>query len=114
MTRDDLKRLAAAAGGEYRGKWDLHQFNSSELERFARLVTADFMERNDKYLTNDASREAVIEAAVLVEREACARLADERLNQSRNHLVRSGITVVAIDIRARTQNMRIPDAHKED
>lgn len=43
------------------------------LERIAGKVIADFLQRTGQYLTNDASREAVISAAVAEEREACAQ-----------------------------------------
>lgn len=43
-----------------------------EMSRFAELVIADFLQRTGQYLTNDASREAVIADAVAEEREACA------------------------------------------
>jgi len=42
--------------------------------RAAQAVT-EFLERSDKYLTNDATREAAIKAAVLIERERCLSLA---------------------------------------
>lgn len=40
--------------------------------------------------------------AVAAEREACAKLAEMRKEQSRNHLVRSGLAVLELDIRARS------------
>lgn len=51
-----------------------------------------------------ALREAFAAGAVagaIREREACALLADQRQAQSRNHLVRTGSHIVALDIRAR-------------
>lgn len=47
------------------------------LERFAEAVRADFLQRTGQYLTNDASRGAVIADAVAEEREACARLVEQ-------------------------------------
>lgn len=44
---------------------------------------------------------AALQRAVADEREACAKVCDQRKDQSRNHLVRSGLAVAALDIRAR-------------
>ncbi len=49
-------------------------FSRPQLERFATLVIADFLERTGQYVTNDASGEAALAA----EREACAKQCDAR------------------------------------
>ncbi len=47
-----------------------------DVERFAALVIADFLQRTGQYVTNDATRAAVVAEAVAAEREACAQLVD--------------------------------------
>lgn len=83
MTSTEKLAIAAgftskdAAGAEFFECWP------EALERFAELIRANL-------------------PGALAEREACAALAEKRMAQSRNHLVRSGLAVVALDIRART------------
>jgi len=47
------------------------------LEKFAGLIRAEFLEKSGQYVTNDASREAVINEAVAAEREACAKVCEQ-------------------------------------
>lgn len=70
MTRDDIIRIAKQAG--MAGMATTVVCEIAELERFAELVKADFLEKSGQYITNDASREASIKEAVEAEREACA------------------------------------------
>ena len=74
MTREDIIRMAREAGD------DVDHTLPSDLdflERFAHKVIEHFLDTTGQYVTNDASREAAIRAAVAVEREACAEIADE-------------------------------------
>ena len=78
MTREDVVRMARAA----RLAEPSHPFNpwsasDEALARFAHKVIEHFLDTTDQYVTNDASREAAIRAAVEAEREACAEIADE-------------------------------------
>ena len=72
MTRDDVVRMAREAGDDVE-----HTLPSDLdfLERFAHKVIEHFLDTTGQYVTNDASREAVIHAAVEAEREACAEIA---------------------------------------
>lgn len=72
--RDNIIRMAReveaeSAVGESLGK----TIAADWLKRFADRVIADFLQRTGQYLTNDASRDAVIADAVAEEREACAQ-----------------------------------------
>jgi len=40
MSREKLIQQTFESGGEYRGQYDLHQFTSEELERFAAAIRA--------------------------------------------------------------------------
>ena len=78
MTREDVVRMARAA----RLAEPSHPFNpwsasDEALARFAHKVIEHFLDTTGQYVTNDASREAAIRAAVEAEREACAEIADE-------------------------------------
>lgn len=73
MTREDVIRMARAA----RLAEPSHPFNpwsasDEALARFAHKVIEHFLATTGQYVTNDASREAAIQAAVEAEREACA------------------------------------------
>ena len=51
----------------------------AEIERLTaerETIISDFLKRIGQYVTNDASREAAIAAAVAAEREACAVVCD--------------------------------------
>ena len=76
MTREDVVRMARAA----RLAEPSHPFNpwsasDEALARFAHKVIEHFLDTTGQYVTNDASREAAIRAAVEAEREACAEIA---------------------------------------
>lgn len=49
-----------------------------------------------------------VTAAVLAEREACAKLMSDLREKSRNHLFRSALTVAEGEIRARGKTTRLP------
>lgn len=80
--RDNIIRLAREAGFEIHERKQQARVgmdalvgidSTDKLQRFAELVKADFLQSTGQYLTNDASREAVIADAVAEEREACAK-----------------------------------------
>lgn len=77
--RDNIIRMAREAGFKLQERSlvnvdALLGIDSTDtLQRFADGVIADFLQRTGQYLTNDASREAVIADAVAEEREACAK-----------------------------------------
>ena len=75
MTRDEIIKLASQAIDDTRSEVDLPV---PFVLRFANLVIADFLAQTGQYVTNDASREAAIKKAVDAEREACAKVCDER------------------------------------
>ena len=71
MTRDDIIRMAREAGLTLRGHYDEPGSTPQELERFARLVyEATFRD------ANIAASKTILDAAVLEEREACAKVCD--------------------------------------
>ena len=76
MTREDVVRMAREC--------DIHVSEGnafaddcyiSVLYRFANKVIEHFFITTGQYVTNDANREAAIQAAVEAEREACAEIA---------------------------------------
>ena len=84
MTRDDIIRMAResgfAKGTEPHSVVVRHSNGSwvgvyAELNVFAHKVIEHFLDTTGQYVTNDASREAAIQAAVEAEREACAEIA---------------------------------------
>ena len=75
MTRDEIIKLASQAIDDTRSEVDLPV---PFVLRFANLVIADFLAQTGQYVTNDASREAAIKKAVDAEREACAKVCDDR------------------------------------
>ena len=84
MTRDDIIRMAResgfAKGTEPHSVVVRHSNGSwvgvyAELNVFAYKVIEHFLDTTGQYVTNDASREAAIHAAVEAEREACAEIA---------------------------------------
>ena len=84
MTRDDIIRMAResgfAKGTEPHSVVVRHSNGSwvgvyAELNVFAYKVIEHFLDTTGQYVTNDASREAAIQAAVEAEREACAEIA---------------------------------------
>ena len=71
MTREDIIRMAREAGD------DVDHTLPSDLdflERFAHKVIEHFLDTTGQYVTNDASREAAIRAAVEAERSEMAQL----------------------------------------
>lgn len=83
MKHSEVIRLAEQAGCQiidgYGVKLATYNDNrvTNLLERFAVLVIADFLEKSGQYVTNDASRAAVVADAVKAEREACAKVCEE-------------------------------------
>ena len=84
MTREDVVRMAHesgfAKGTEPHSVVVRHSNGSwvgvyAELNVFAYKVIEHFLDTTGQYVTNDASREAAIQAAVEAEREACAEIA---------------------------------------
>lgn len=72
MTRDDIIRMAREAGCEETFAADAFRFTEAELERFAHLVyEATFRD------ANIAASRTILDAAVLAEREACAKAAED-------------------------------------
>lgn len=112
--RDKIIRMAREAGFEVHdrkqqarvGMDALLGIDSTEkLERFAESVIANFLQRSGQYLTNDASREAVIADAVAEEREECAKLCDQEVARWGFHAVApSAAAGCAVLIRARGQH----------
>ena len=73
MIRDEMiRKLADTAGLGL-----VAATRGTELSLFYHLAVSDFLSRSDQYLTNDATREAAIAAAVEAEREACKWSQDE-------------------------------------
>ena len=81
MTREDVVRMAResgfAKGTEPHSVVVRHSNGSwvgvyAELNVFAHKVIEHFLTTTGQYVTDDASREAAIQAAVEAEREACA------------------------------------------
>ena len=76
MTRDDIIRMARECGiNVSEGNTFADDCYISVLYRFAHKVIEHFLATTGQYVTNDASREAAIKAAVEAEREACAEIA---------------------------------------
>ena len=75
MTQDEIIRMAREAG---LGDW-VHPNNTwyVELERFAALVAAHEREKATEYRLKLENVLAGCEAAVLAEREACAKVCEE-------------------------------------
>ena len=88
MTREDVVRMAResgfAKGTEPHSVVVRHSNGSwvgvyAELNVFAHKVIEHFLATTGQYVTNDASREAAIQAAVEAEREACAKVCEGRI-----------------------------------
>ena len=76
MTREDVARIASDSGIHVsEGNTFADDCYISVLYRFANKVIEHFLDTTGQYVTNDASREAAIRAAVEAEREACAEIA---------------------------------------
>ena len=91
MNREDIIRMAEEAGA-------IHYWHLSNLERFASLVASAERER----LTDVAmkSAEKAVDVAIALEREACAKVADELVGQDLEH---NFSALIAHNIRARGQ-----------
>ena len=85
MTREDVVRMAResgfAKGTEPHSVVVRHSNGSwvgvyAELNVFAHKVIEHFLTTTGQYVTNDANREAAIQAAVEVERKACAKVCE--------------------------------------
>jgi len=84
----ELPEPAMDAPGLVTGRMVFRWYAEDQLidygnRRAAQAVT-EFLERSGKYLTNDATREAAIKAAVLAERERCAQVANQQVMTSWN------------------------------
>ena len=76
MTREDVVRMARECDIHVsEGNTFADDCYISVLYRFANKVIEHFLATTGQYVTNDASREAAIQAAVEAEREACAEIA---------------------------------------
>ena len=82
MTREDVVRMARAArlAEPPRPFNPFNPWGASDeaLALFANKVIEHFLTTTGQYVTNDASREAAIQAAVEAEREACAKACEEQ------------------------------------
>ena len=78
MTREDVVRMARECGiSVSEGNTFADDCYISVLYRFAHKVIEHFLTTTGQYVTNDASREAAIQAAVAVEREECAKVCEK-------------------------------------
>ena len=76
MTRKDIVRIARECDIQVsEGNTFADDCYISVLYRFANKAIEHFLATTGQYVTNDASREAAIQAAVEAEREACAEIA---------------------------------------
>lgn len=76
MTREDVVRMARECGIRIPKKTTFaDDCYISVLYRFAHKAIEHFLATTGQYVTNGASREAAIRAAVEAEREACAEIA---------------------------------------
>jgi len=75
MKHNYLMRMIKEAGGgqsRHPEKWDIWEFNDAAVERFAKLVYESAFRD-----ANIAASATIIDAAVLEEREACAKVCEE-------------------------------------
>ena len=99
MNRKDIIRMAQEAGlWEIRHSVEMAIGGVGELERFVTLVASAERER----LTDAAmkSAEKAVDVAIALEREACAKVADELVGQDLEH---NFSALIAHNIRARGQ-----------
>ena len=108
MNRADVIRLALDAGFTEKDAVGAQYFEcwAGGLAKFAALVEAEVRKEIE------ADRQQAIEAAVMVERESCARLADEYSTWGGSNFAKWFKRLV-VDIRARTQPAPT-GAQKED
>ena len=96
MTQDEIIRMAREAGiggiSEYYGFVPFSTFGTKELERFAALVAAHEREKWEQALP------IAMDAMMLQEREACAKVCEELGNEYALELDRNNCAAV---IRAR-------------
>lgn len=95
MTREEILKLALDAGGRMYSS-DEVDFFLSDLERFAKLIYETTFQD-----ANIAASRTIIDAAVLHEREACAKVCEETTAAWTQHLYNSGCMDCAAAIRAR-------------
>ena len=77
MTREDIIRMARECSiNVSEGNTFADDCYISVLYRFAHKVIEHFLDTTGQYVTNDASREAAIQAAVEAEREALSKKMD--------------------------------------
>jgi hypothetical protein len=77
MTREDLINMALGAKAKVSSnpeKWDVLEFDSASLERFARLIAANTVANIDP--SKLMSFQEGFEAGRVAEREGCAKWAD--------------------------------------
>ena len=77
MTRDDIIKMAREAGfmdADKNGVWITDGYWDDELRRFAELLAAPIIEAAMK------SAEKAVEVACKLEREACAKVCDEKVD----------------------------------
>jgi len=74
MKHHALKRMIKESGGgqsRHPEKWDIWEFNNDAVERFAKLAYESAF-----HDANIAALATIIDAAVLAEREACAKVCE--------------------------------------
>ena len=89
----NIKQLAEQAGCSEKGLEELEKF--IDLERFAELVRLDLYREIGKAVLTQ------INSAVLMEREACANLCEDEVNQSNSDHEAGGMYWCAEAIRQR-------------
>ena len=72
MTREKIVSLAKRCGAYVYKDGDA-VFNSTDIEIFYHAAIANFLKKSGQYITNDASREAVIKQAKAEAFEAAAK-----------------------------------------
>jgi hypothetical protein len=78
MTREDLINMALGAKAKVSSnpeKWDVLEFDSASLERFARLIAANTVANIDP--SKLMSFQEGFEAGRVAEREECAKVCEE-------------------------------------
>ena len=107
MTREDVVRVARECDIHVsEGNTFADDCYVSVLYRFANKAIEHFLTTTGQYVTDDANREAAIQAAVEAEREMCANLCEQQrfgidAFGSIDHHVRQAAEQCAAAIRAR-------------
>ena len=108
-TMTDLTALEIAGNLETFGQgWidavDMHHAEIGRMNAERETIISNFLKRTGQYVTNDASREAAIAAAVAAEREACAVVCIAQADRLEGPSDACGIALVCAGmIRARTK-----------